>query len=175
MDRALVLFVIGLIFGGGIGFVTAAGNNITLDGHDHTEHVAQTGHDATSHAAAGHAAAGANVHDHSEMLSIPNGVDAPALEIAVTPDPASGWNLQVSLENFRFAPEHASLEHVPGEGHAHVYVNGQKVSRLYGAWLHLPSLPDGNAVVEVTLNSNDHKQLAIDGNPVKANVTVNRE
>ena len=33
MDRSLWLLIIGLIFGGGIGFVTAAGNGITLDGH----------------------------------------------------------------------------------------------------------------------------------------------
>jgi hypothetical protein len=169
MDRGLILFFIGLVFGGGIGFVTAAGNNITLDGHEHSAHVAQEMNGSMQH---GTAAGG--LHDHSELLSIPGGPDAPALKVAVLPDPVSGWNLKVSVQNFRFAPEHASLEHVPGEGHAHVYVNGEKIARLYGAWLHLSSLPEGGAVVEVTLNSNDHRQLVVDGELVGASVTVNR-
>lgn len=172
MDRALVLFVIGLVFGGGIGFVTAAGNNITLDGHDHAEHVAQTGHDTASHAAMGHGAGDTSPHDHSEILSMPEGPGTPSLEVAVVRDPASGWNLNVSVQNFRFAPEHASKDHVAGEGHAHVYVNGSKIARLYGPWLHLTTLPDGEAVVEVTLNTNDHRQLAVEGMPVKARVKV---
>ena len=37
MDRSLWLLVIGLVFGSGIGFVIAAGNGITLDGHDHND------------------------------------------------------------------------------------------------------------------------------------------
>ncbi|MDW4496468.1 hypothetical protein R5H30_00625 [Sulfitobacter sp. D35] len=35
MDRGLFLFLIGLVFGGGIGFLLAAGYGVTLDGHDH--------------------------------------------------------------------------------------------------------------------------------------------
>lgn len=47
MDRGLALFLIGLIFGGGLGFLVAAGNGITLDGHDHSDpaaHAAPAGH-----------------------------------------------------------------------------------------------------------------------------------
>ena len=36
MTRQLALFVIGLLFGGVIGFLIAAGNGIELSGHDHS-------------------------------------------------------------------------------------------------------------------------------------------
>ena len=35
MDRSLALLGIGLVFGGGIGFLVAATNGVTLDGHEH--------------------------------------------------------------------------------------------------------------------------------------------
>ncbi|MCY3830692.1 MAG: hypothetical protein OXF89_16305 [Rhodospirillaceae bacterium] len=35
MPRSLALLIIGLFFGGGIGFFLAAANNVALDGHHH--------------------------------------------------------------------------------------------------------------------------------------------
>lgn len=160
-DRSLALLAIGLVFGGGIGFVLAAGYEITLDGHDHGA--------GTSAASAGPHAG----HDgHAAPLSLPPGPDAPTLNMTLTPDPASGWNLRVITTGFRFAPEHASQHHVPGEGHAHVYINGGKFARLYGPWMHLPTLPPGPVTVEATLNANDHRPLVVGGAPLTARVEV---
>ena len=75
-----------------------------------------------------------------------------------TPDAMAGVNLQVVATGFRWAPEHASGQAVEGEGHAHVYVDGKKVGRLYGEWMHL-SLPTGRHEVRVSLNGNDHEDL----------------
>lgn len=36
MDRSIAMLLIGLVFGFGLGFVVAAANGITLDGHDHS-------------------------------------------------------------------------------------------------------------------------------------------
>lgn len=160
MSRSLALFGIGLIFGGGTGFLVAASAGITLDGHDHGDPNAH-GHATTS---ADHA------HHHGEPLVV-EGALAPVVRIAVTQDPMSGWNLHVETQNFRFAPENASTAHVPGEGHAHVYVDGVKLARLYAPWMHLGDLPAG-AEVEVTLNSNDHKVFQVDGQSVSASMTV---
>ncbi|MCX2721472.1 hypothetical protein [Roseibium salinum] len=171
MERSLALFAIGLIFGGGIGFVVAAGNGITLDGHDHGDPAAHHSPAISANAVAGQNTGHAG-HDHEELLSVAEGPGAPTLDISLTPDPSSGWNLHIETGNFRFAPEHASTAHVAGEGHAHVYVNGEKIARQYGSWLHLPSLPEGEAVVEVILNSNDHRTLAVAGKPLRASVTV---
>ncbi len=75
-------------------------------------------------------------------------------------------------QNFRFSPENASTADVPGEGHAHVYVNGTKLARLYGNWMHIGDLPKGEVEVSVSLNANSHSPLMVDDEPVSAMVTV---
>jgi len=158
MDRSLALFAIGLVFGGGIGFAIAASNGVTFDGHDHGAPAAHGGmdHGGTDHA-----------QMHGQPITLV-AEDAPSLAIRVMPDPMSGHNLFVETEGFAFAPQNASGDHQPGEGHAHVYVNGTKIGRLYGPWLHLPDLPKGEVTVEVTLNANDHRPLAVNGAPITA-------
>lgn len=81
-----------------------------------------------------------------------------ALSVTATPDPMAGANLHVVATGFRWAPEHASGPAVAGEGHAHVYVDGTKVGRLYGEWMHL-DLEAGRHEIRVSLNGNDHKDL----------------
>lgn len=165
MDRTIPVLLIGLVFGGGIGFTLAAANGITLDGHDH----ADPAHHGGSHAVAAGAPA---AHDHDALLVLPAGAEAPTLDVAVEKDPASGWNLQMKTSHFTFAPQHASLDHVPGEGHAHVYANGVKIGRFYGPWVHLDGLPPGEVTLEVTLNANDHRPLAVGGAPVARTVVI---
>lgn len=61
----------------------------------------------------------------------------PCVKITLYPDTLSGYNIHIETTNFTFAPTHVSTEHIMGEGHAHVYVNGTKVARAYTNWLHL--------------------------------------
>ena len=158
MDRKLIMLLIGLVFGGGIGFMIAAGNGITLNGHGH---------------AAGHGVG----HDHAAMVPIvlPADANAPTLIAKVVKDPVSGWNLHLETTNFRFAPENASTAHVVGEGHAHVYVNGVKIARIYANWFHIDHLPMGKVMVEVALNSNNHSELAVDNAPLRVRFMVQNE
>ncbi|MDE4305819.1 hypothetical protein PXK30_19235 [Phaeobacter gallaeciensis] len=152
MNRLLAMLVIGLGLGAGIGFLLAAANGVTLDGHDHEAHDTDIS------------------HSHVEMLEVP-AINAPKLSVELTEDPVSGHNLHVVVENFHFAPERSGDQPVANEGHAHVYVNGNKIARLYGSWMHIASLPpDGE--VEVTLNSNDHRVLAIDGKAISSRVSL---
>ena len=168
MDRSIPLLLIGLVFGGGIGFTLAAGYGVTFDGHDHADPGQHGGAAHQTDTAAGHGSG----HDHTEMLSIDAGSTAPTLDLALQKDPATGWNLNIQTSNFRFAPEHASTAHVDGEGHAHVYINGVKLGRYYGPWLHLADLPAGTVEVTVSLNSNDHKMLAVDGAALSQTVMI---
>ncbi|WP_299886911.1 hypothetical protein [uncultured Ruegeria sp.] len=161
MSRSLALFAIGLIFGGGAGFVLAAANGVTFDGHDHSDPAHHGGHQAEAAA-----------HDHSAMINLPAGPNAPSMKIAVVKDPMAGWNLHVLPQNFEFAPESASAADQPGKGHAHVYANGLKLARLYGNWMHLADLPKGEVEIEVSLNSNSHSQLMVDGVPVSASQVI---
>ena len=167
MDRSLILFAIGLVFGGGIGFVVAAGNGITFDEHDHGDAAAHSG-----------AQMDHSNMDHSILHDTPVDVpadNAPTVSMMLKPDPMTGYNLHVTVDNFAFSPEGASLAAVPGQGHAHVYINGEKLSRLYGEWMHITSLPKGDVTVEVTLNSNDHRPLAIAGTPISTSTTIRVE
>jgi hypothetical protein len=94
-----------------------------------------------------------------------------SVEVTATPDAKAGVNVEVRTTGFRWAPEHASGDPVDGEGHAHLYVDGEKVGRLYAAWTHL-MLPPGEHTIEVTLNGNDHEDLVLDGEVVRASTTV---
>lgn len=165
MNTGLPLLAIGLIFGGGIGFTVAAANGITLDGHDHSD-PAHHGHDAEM------SMNDNGLHDHGTPLVLPVSGDAPGLALAVHADPASGWNLQIMTENFTFAPLHASTQHIVGEGHAHLYINGEKIGRVYGEWLHLEDLPQGDVTVQVILNSNDHRPLFVGDQELVADLMI---
>lgn len=169
MNRAVAMLLIGLIFGGGIGFTIAAGAGVTLDGHDHSLHrVPDTG--AMDHSAMGHEM-GDDAHDHDTVITLPEGPDAPTLEIDVIRDGA-GWNLRVITTNFTLTPERIGSDHIPGEGHGHVYLNGVKQARVYGEWYHIDQVPDGDVELRVTLNSNDHSALAVGETPLEATVIL---
>ena len=54
---------------------------------------------------------------------------------------------------------------IEGEGHAHLYLDGAKVARVYGEWYHLPKL-EGEHKLRVTLNTNDHQDYTVAGEVV---------
>lgn len=162
MSRSLALFAIGVVFGGIAGFVVAAGNEITLSGHDHSDPAHHGPANKTKMA----------IHDHAKTLPIADPAHAPRLEVSVTNDPHGGWNLHLKTSNFRFAPEKASKANVDGEGHAHLYANGEKLARVYGHWFHIAKLPKGTNTLTVTLNSNDHRALTVGGRIIEKTITV---
>jgi hypothetical protein len=119
---------------------------------------------------------------HARMVAqrnaaVPDGIAAPAdarspqAEITAIQDKHGGWNVYVKTNDFRFSPEHAGLAHRFGEGHAHVYVNGEKQMRLYGSWFHL-NLPKGKSWLKVGLYSNDHRPYVKDGRPVAPEIEI---
>ncbi|MEM0899961.1 MAG: hypothetical protein AAGI92_08445 [Pseudomonadota bacterium] len=118
-----------------------------------------------------------NAHDHAmahEELPIP-AEGAPTVAIEVERDSMAGWNVFVETTNFTFSPSDVNGENVPNEGHAHIYINGQKLARLYGDAYHFSGLPIGEAVISVTLNSNDHSIFTVDGEPITASQTIVNE
>ena len=110
-------------------------------------------------------------HGHG-MLEISDGQPVPLLVVDVFPDRVSGWNLQVQIENWEFAPERVNENSVATEGHAHLYLNGEKLTRLYSEWYYIPSLPPGEHVLTVGLNANRHEALMHNGEPIEASVKV---
>jgi hypothetical protein len=113
-----------------------------------------------------------DTHTHGEPMEVPDNVPDPSVQIEALQDPKSGWNLQVETTNFRFAPENASTDNVWGEGHAHLYIDDVKVGRVYTEWYHIDGLEIGDHTVRVTLNTNNHMDLAVDGEMVQDSVTI---
>lgn len=117
-----------------------------------------------------------HAHDEHEMTHDPiewhDPDNPPSVSLNVYDDPKSGWNVRVQTENFDFTPENASAEHRPGEGHAHLYVDGVKLTRLYGEWYHMPDLEPGMHEVSVDLNANDHSPFVIDGENIQDAVMI---
>lgn len=110
---------------------------------------------------------------HAETLIAVDGWTAvPTLDTAIFPDPVGGWNLNVMTTNFTFNAAAAGRKNVEGQGHAHVYVNGVKLGRVYGDWYHISKLPLGRNDVSVSLYANDHSGLARGGVKITSTSTV---
>lgn len=109
---------------------------------------------------------------HHSSLEIPAGVPIPQVSLTAMPDPMGGWNLHIETENWTFAPERVNDTSLPTEGHAHLYVNGVKLTRLYGHWYYLEGLPPGDHTLTVGLNANGHEALTVQGEPIEASVSI---
>lgn len=111
-------------------------------------------------------------HGHDEASPVEFVGDTPTIELEVVDDPKSGWNAFLTLDGMTLSPEHASGDHVDGEGHLHIYADGQKIGRLYGPATHIGALPDGEVEITVVAYTNDHRPYQADGQPISAAATV---
>lgn len=109
--------------------------------------------------------------DHSAIEStVPVSMD---IDVDVEPD--GGVNVHIMTENWRWAPENVNTEHIPGEGHAHVYVDGEKINRVYGSHYYIKDVEAGERVIRVALNTNEHNEFTVDGTLVEATRIINVE
>jgi hypothetical protein len=108
------------------------------------------------------------------MIEVP-AVGAPQVAVSVEEDLMNGWNVTITTNNFRFTPELVNSENVDNTGHAHLYVDGIKIARLYGPHFHIPYLPVGNHEISVNLSTNDHSYYLVDGNQIGARTIVTKE
>lgn len=105
-------------------------------------------------------------HQHKN-LEIPVGQAVPTVDLTVHPDAVKGVNLEVKVANFRFAPEKINQESKLTEGHGHLYIDGKKMTRLYGSWYYLADLEPGQRKITVTLNANGHENLVHQGKMIE--------
>ena len=114
---------------------------------------------------------------HGHMAGFEADAPFPTVALTVTEDPKSGWNVQIETTDYTFAPDKAStMETTSGEGHAHLYVDGRKVTRMYGEWFHVDEdLAPGDHEFRVELSANDHSPYLADGAPIEAVQTVTVE
>ncbi|WP_429840878.1 hypothetical protein [Brevibacillus sp. FIR094] len=90
-------------------------------------------------------------------MNQPAGSEKPALNMEVKLD---GTTAEVSLltEHFTFVQENGELADAPvfGEGHAHLYLNGEPKGMIYQPEFLLKKLPKGEHEIRVELNYSNH-------------------
>ncbi len=104
--------------------------------------------------------------------AVPGDEPAPTLSIAARPREGGGFTVSVETTNFEFSKEAADGPHQAGVGHGHLYVGGVKLGRVYSDSVVVPRLPDGEQILRVTLNTNDHRTYIVGERPVTATVMV---
>lgn len=87
-------------------------------------------------------------------------------------DIMAGYNLKIITTGFRFTPENVNGENVAGQGHAHLYIDGVKFTRLYSNWYHLKPLPAGDHEIKVLLSNNDHSNMTFDNGVLISSVVT---
>ena len=108
---------------------------------------------------------------HAMVFEPANSEPVPSVFLTVTPSDV-GWSATITTENFTFSEELQDGTHVPGTGHGHIYVGGIKLGRVFGNTYDIGILPKGTHIVRVSLNTNDHRTYAINGQPVEAKTTI---
>ena len=98
--------------------------------------------------------------------------------VSVTPSPKlsvsapngfseDGFDIKLEVEDFSFVLAPDDAQHIPNEGHAHVYLNGLKLGRLYNSKFTLGAIPADEYELRVALNSNDHRPYLNEGSAVQ--------
>ncbi|MFI1190838.1 hypothetical protein [Streptomyces californicus] len=97
---------------------------------------------------------------------------APAVTVAVRRDSEDGWNVHLSVRNFRFTPDSVGGGALLGRGHARLFLDGRPLARVYGSWYHLPDAlvrgAGGGTGLTAGLYADDHTAWAVNGAPVRA-------
>ena len=110
------------------------------------------------------------------MIHEISSTESPSASLKITKDPTGGFNVQVLTSNFVWRPEMASMQHTAGEGHAHVYLDGRKIMRMYSEWFHLNTFQfatqPGEQLLTIEFVGNDHAPYTIQGLPVGAEALV---
>ena len=95
-----------------------------------------------------------------------------SLEINAEADRNGGVHVAINTEGWRWAPEEVNGANSDGAGHAHVYADGVKLSRVYGNYYYIPALESGTREIKVSLNSNGHSELTWQGDLLESAVSV---
>lgn len=126
--------------------------------------------------------------DHSHMpIAVPDNSPVPSLSLTLEPDVMSGYNLTVNTKGYIFTPPPAQLDMMQLmsadldestnqlKGHAHLYINGVKIQRVYGKYVHLPAnlFSAGLNTISVTLNNHGHMYWTASNKKIVATLYIN--
>lgn len=103
------------------------------------------------------------------------GLEPPTVELDISAGAEGAWDVAVRTGNFTFDPDTEDMAHAAGHGHAHLYLEGIKVGRMYSRTAEIGALPPGRYTVTVTLNSNTHVAYRDRDGPVAAEAAITAE
>ncbi|MFD5161529.1 hypothetical protein ACFWMJ_26205 [Streptomyces hawaiiensis] len=100
--------------------------------------------------------------------------DAPDVGIEVQPGAAGGWDVRLTVRNFRFSPPGAAARAVAGRGLAHLFVDGRPVARLRDPAHRLDArlVQRGTHRVTARLYADDGTVWTVDGEPVESTADI---
>ncbi len=115
-------------------------------------------------------------HNHPPK-ALPKTALTPQLKISIDEDDMSGFNLHLQTNNFQLESprqEGGTPSNIV-EGHAHLYINGTKIQRVYGEDVHIPGkhINEGVNQISVTLNGHDHGAWRKDGKEIISTIFIN--
>ncbi len=120
-----------------------------------------------------HSTLGHSQTHHEKTIEIPNSLVVPTITCSVTQDQSGTWLLEIMTSNFTFTPHKVGSTDIKyNEGHAHLYINGEKINRIYGNYYNLDYLSPGTYEVKVTLNANNHGILTSEGKEIAYQQTL---
>ena len=102
---------------------------------------------------------------------------APEVAIEIQPDAdGDGWDVRLTVHDFRFSPAGTRKTPEPGRGHALLRLDGRPLTFLRGPTHHIDGslVRRGTHQVAVRLHADDDTVWAVDGEPVgsTADITV---
>lgn len=166
-NNLIMAAVVSLIIGFSGGYLLADSKK------DETKQSGEMSHSDEAHTMDEHSGDSLMLHSHN-MFNVEVG-QAPSVSFTAEEDAKSGWNITLKTDKFKFTPENVNGENVVGEGHAHLYVGGEKVARLYGPNFHYDEAFDGTKTFRVTLNANNHEEYAVDGDVIDAQQQISHK
>lgn len=114
-------------------------------------------------------------HTHADSTREVDAANPPTLSDLAVTETDGGWLVTFDFTGHEFSEESKGSDHVDGQGHAHLYVDGTKLATIFGPSHLIEELPEGEHMISVTLNANDHATLTLDGEPIGAMAMITVE
>ncbi len=97
----------------------------------------------------------------------------PKAHIRVMPASDKGWDIAVTVEDFITGE---SAEHNPDHlavGYPYLFIDGEKMGRLYGNAYHVPELSDGEHIIGVYFEQPNGGLYRTFGKPIGTSILLN--
>ncbi|MFH8977504.1 hypothetical protein [Streptomyces sp. NPDC017890] len=103
-----------------------------------------------------------------------DGGQAPEVGVEVQPEDDDSWDVRLTVRDFRFSPAGTEPKAVAGRGVAHLFLDGDLLTRLRGPQYRLAAglVPRGTHQLTVRLYADDGTVWAVDGEPVESTADI---